>query len=632
MSGQSITNSNLSLAEQFLLLPIEERERRFGLLTPEEIEAILYDWEYWCRPSQQMPPHDIVQGGWTTWLVLAGRGFGKTRIGAETVRRWVKDYPIVNLIGATADDARDIMIEGESGILAICPKAERPAYLSSKRRLEWPNGAISLIFTADEPERLRGKQHYKLWGDELASWRYEESWDQAQFGLRLGNNPQAVVTTTPKPTRLVRDLVRDPNTVVTRGSTYENRSNLAASFYTKIINKYEGTRLGRQELKAELLEDNPGALWKMKQIEETRVTKAPELKRIVVAIDPAMSANDDSDLTGIVVAGVDSQWPPHYYVLADLSIQGTPEEWTKIAVRAYHDFKADRVVAEANNGGDMIEAVLRTKALELAYRAVHASRGKITRAEPISALYEQKRVHHVGIFGALESEMTDYNPATSTKSPDRMDALVWAITELSGAAASGTVFRNFWTPDLIYSDATRPPSLGNAGGFVAKYVLITYGTNNTTYFTEVIDDGAVLWFDREYAWDAVREAKHRTNAEQVEELQQFIQDTRKTELLLSSSALSLQGELTKRGLWFTEVESSEEDLVEGIRIASSMMSRQLFRVHHRCLHLLSQIGTYSWDQRKLANGAEVPLKGDDFAVAPAMILVKNKIPMWRLSS
>ena len=282
--------------------------------------------------------------------------------------------------------------------------------------------------------------------------------------------------------------------------------------------------------------------------------------------------------------------------------------------------------------GDMIEAVLRTKALELAYRAVHASRGKITRAEPISALYEQKRVHHVGIFGALESEMTDYNPATSTKSPDRMDALVWAITELSGAAASGTVFRNFWTPDLIYSDATRPPSLGNAGGFVAKYVLITYGTNNTTYFTEVIDDGAVLWFDREYAWDAVREAKHRTNAEQVEELQQFIQDTRKTELLLSSSALSLQGELTKRGLWFTEVESSEEDLVEGIRIASSMMSRQLFRVHHRCLHLLSQIGTYSWDQRKLANGAEVPLKGDDFAVAPAMILVKNKIPMWRLSS
>jgi phage terminase large subunit-like protein len=239
----------------FRTLPQAEQIRRINDLTDEQAQALLYDWSWHGRPNRFSPA-----GNWTYWLILAGRGFGKTRTGAEKVREWVKKYPLVNLIGATADDARDIMIEGESGILAVCPKDERPTYLPSKRRLEWPNEARSLIFTADEPERLRGKQHMKLWGDEFAAWRYPEAWDQANFGLRLGDNPQAVITTTPKPTKQVKDLARDPLTVITTGTTYDNKTNLAPTFLQRIVKKYEGTRLGRQELNAEILEDNPGAL------------------------------------------------------------------------------------------------------------------------------------------------------------------------------------------------------------------------------------------------------------------------------------------------------------------------------------------------------------------------------------
>ncbi len=320
------------------------------------------------------------------------------------------------------------MIEGESGILAICPPDERPKYLSQKRRLEWPNGAKSLIFTADEPERLRGKQHMKLWADELAAWRYPESWDQASLGLRLGDCPQAIVTTTPKPTRLVKELIADPTTIITRGSTYDNRDNLADAFVQKVVKRYEGTRLGRQELNAEILDDNPGALWKRSDIDAQRVTTAPAMKRIVVAIDPAVTGNADSDETGITVNGLGSD--DHGYLLADLSMRGTPDEWAKVAVNAYHDWKADRIIGETNNGGDMIETVIRMVDKNVSYKAVHASRGKITRAEPISALYEQKRCHHVGFFPVLEDQMCDYDPDTSKYSPDRMDANVWGFTEL----------------------------------------------------------------------------------------------------------------------------------------------------------------------------------------------------------
>lgn len=394
-----------------------------GSLTPEQLNSLLYDWSFWARDKQLPPP-----GDWRYWLILAGRGFGKTRTGAEWVRQQVKKYTLVNLIGATADDARDIMIEGESGILAICPDHERPDYRPSKRRLEWPNGATSLIFTADEPERLRGKQHMKLWPDEVAAWRYPEAWTQAMLGLRLGNNPQACVTTTPKPTKLIRDLLKHPKTIIVTGTTYENRANLAEDWYNDIISAYEGTRLGRQELLAELLDDVEGALWSRAILDEFRVDRPPmDIRRIVIAIDPAVTAEEDSDETGIVVCGV-SATTLHAYVLEDLSLKGKPIDWARVAVDAYRRWRADRIVAEVNNGGDMVEHVIRTADPTVSYKKVHASRGKLTRAEPVASLYEQGRVHHVGVFGRLEDQLCTWVQGES--SPDRLDALVWAITEL----------------------------------------------------------------------------------------------------------------------------------------------------------------------------------------------------------
>ena len=364
---------------------------------------------------------------------MAGRGFGKTRTGAETVREWVKRFPLVNMIGATADDARDIMIEGESGIMAICPPHERPVYKASARRLEWPNGAKSLIFTADEPERLRGKQHMKLWADELGAWRYPEAWDQAMFGLRLGDSPQAIVTTTPKPTEAVKRLLSDPNTHVTRGTSQENRSNLAPAFYDAIIKRYEGTRLYRQEILAELLDDVPGALWTRALIDATRIHDLAEvrwdlLSRIVVAIDPAVSHEETSDETGIVVAALTRS--NHVIVLDDLSGRYSALDWARVAIAAFRSRKADMIVGEVNNGGDLVGANIHGVDPNVPFRAVRASRGKYLRAEPVSALYEQGRVHHVGSFPAMEDQMCGWTPQGDAKSPDRLDALVWAVTEL----------------------------------------------------------------------------------------------------------------------------------------------------------------------------------------------------------
>ncbi len=422
-------------------MPPQELAEWIENLSDEEANSLLFDWDFWARENQRFPA-----GDWQTWLILAGRGYGKTRVGAETVRGWVRagKRSMVNIIGATADDVRDIMIEGESGILAICPPGERPKYVSSKSRLEWPNGARSLLFSAEEPERLRGKQHKKLWCDEVGSWRYTESWDQAMFGLRLGADPQAIVTTTPKPTKLIKELAADPTTYVTRGSTYENRSNLAPKFFDKIIRKYEGTRLGRQELNAEILTDNPRALWNRDQIDATRVALAPALRRIVVGLDPNVKNRDIAELrkgsdtldeAGIVIAG--DAGDGHYYVLDDRSIDAGPNEWGAAAVKAYRDHKADRIIGEINNGGDMVEMTIRNCDRNVSYKSVTASRGKAIRAEPISALYEQGRVHHVGFFAPLEDEMCDFDPITTVKSPNRMDALVWALTELSDQTGMG---------------------------------------------------------------------------------------------------------------------------------------------------------------------------------------------------
>jgi len=407
----------------------------------ERLVSLMYDWPFWARGNQLLPA-----GNWLYWFVNAGRGWGKTRVGAETVRMWVRGFKYVNLIGATADDARDIMIEGESGILAICPPGERPYYNSSKRRLSWQNGAISLIFTADEPERLRGKQHEKLWCDEPGSWRYPESWDQAKFGLRLGVKPQAVLTTTPRPTQLIKQIIKDPATIMTHGVTQENSNNLAADFIKIITKRYEGTRLGRQELGAEILDDNPQALFKRADIDKDRITKEEfeaqikarkiTIDRVVVGVDPNASVDleepGSTDECGIITGCVATHQDgtTHGYCLRDSSGLFTPAMWGKASVRDYHDHEADRIVGEVNNGGDMVEATIRNVDANVSFSEVRATRGKMTRAEPIGALSEQHRLHHVGFFSELEDQLCEYNPLTYKKSPDRLDAYVWVFTEL----------------------------------------------------------------------------------------------------------------------------------------------------------------------------------------------------------
>ncbi len=418
-----------SVAESLASLPESEREQFLATLTEEQAEALLWDWAFWARPKQ-LPP----EGDWTTWLMLTGRGFGKTRAGAEWVRWGVErgEFHRVALVGATAADVRDVMIEGPSGILACSPRTFYPHYEPSKRRLTWPNGATAIAYSADKPGRLRGPQHDAAWADELAQWRYlEDAFDQMTLGLRMGKHPRLVITTTPRPLRIIRELLADSTCHVTRGSTFENAANLAPSALAHYQRKYGGTRLGRQELDGEVLDDTPGALWTLAQIDALRVDEAPPLRRIVVAIDPAVTSSEDSDETGIIVAGLAAGRDPHGYVLEDVTqTQASPDTWARVAVAAYYRHRADRIVAEINNGGEMVELTLRTVDRKVSYKAVRASRGKQTRAEPVSALYEQGRVHHVGHHATLEDQMTTWAPAFSEKSPDRVDALVWALTEL----------------------------------------------------------------------------------------------------------------------------------------------------------------------------------------------------------
>ena len=413
-----------SLMQKIAVMPKSQRQKVYQSFSEDEISQLLYTWEAWARPEQVEPT-----GDWTFWLVKAGRGFGKTRTGAEWIRKKVEQGSNrIGLIAPTAADVRDVMVEGESGILATSPPWSRPVYEPSKRRLVWPNGIMATTYSAEEPDRLRGPQHEILWADEIGHWRYPEAWDMAKLGLRLGVRPQAIVTTTPKPVRIVKELIEDKDCVMTGGSTYENVVNLAAAFYKTIVKKYEGTRLGRQEINAELLEDTPGALWTRQMISDLRVKKAPELVRIVVAIDPAVTSGDESDETGMIVGGLGVDG--HGYVLQDLSCRIRPNMWARRAVNAYHVRKADRVIAEVNNGGDLVETVIRTVDPDIPYQSVHASRGKRTRAEPISALYEQKKIHHVGVFEDLEDQQCSFLPEGSGGSPDRVDALVWCFTFL----------------------------------------------------------------------------------------------------------------------------------------------------------------------------------------------------------
>jgi phage terminase large subunit-like protein len=411
------------------LLPEAVRDELIGALDPFEATKLIYKWDFWTHPGQEPPPHD-----WRVWLLLAGRGFGKTRTGAEYVRAHVEAGKArrVALVAPTAADARNVMVEGDSGLLSIGRPRRRPIYEPSLCRLTWPNGAIATTYSADEPNRLRGPQHDLAWCDELAAWRYPAAWDMLMFGLRLGEDPRVVVTTTPRPIKLIRDLLADPKVVTTRGRTVENRANLAPAFLEQIVKRYEGTRLGRQELDAEILDDTPGALWQRGLIEAARTSATPALVRVVVAIDPAAASTEQADETGIVVAGRDSGG--HGYVLADASGRYTPVEWARTAIAAYRAHGADRIVAEINNGGEMVEATLRMIDPNVPFGAVRASRGKVARAEPVAALYEQGRVHHIGALPQLEDQMcafaSGFDRHAAGYSPDRVDALVWALTEL----------------------------------------------------------------------------------------------------------------------------------------------------------------------------------------------------------
>ena len=426
--------------------------------------GFLYVWRSWARDPQKPPP-----GDWRFWLILAGRGFGKTRAGAEWVRAQVlAGRERLALIGPTAADVRDVMIEGESGILAVSPLDDMPVYQASRRRLRWPSGALAFVYSAEEPERLRGPQHDGAWADELAAWKKpQEAWDQLQFGLRLGPDPRCVITTTPKPLPILRQLIADPAGIVTKGSTFENRAHVPPAFLAQIVRRYEGTRLGRQELHAELLLDAQGALWPYETILGCRVTGAPDLQRVVVAVDPSGSnGDDDGDLQGIVVAGlgVDGRG----YVLADQSCRQSPQGWGRRAIEAFDAFAADRIVAEKNYGGEMVRFTLQAVRKTAPVVLVNASRGKMLRAEPVSALYEQGRVSHVvadltnNPLAELEGEMRH---ATSTGyvgegSPNRLDALVWALTDLFLAEQSpGAAFLELARRDLANDEtASAPPS------------------------------------------------------------------------------------------------------------------------------------------------------------------------------
>jgi phage terminase large subunit-like protein len=388
-------------------------------------------WREKARPAQ-LPPEGRP---WNGWAVVAGRGFGKTWVGANYTNELANTVGRMVLIGATASDVRDTMIEGDSGILRTAPAWFRPIYEPSKRRIEWPNGCIASCFSSEEPDRLRGVNSEWGWLDELSAWQnLQSTWDMFSFGLRLGQDPRWLVTTTPRPSKLLKEILARDDVVTTTGSTFDNAANLAPPFLEAIKRKYDGTRLGRQEMYAELLLDTPGAMWQQEWIDRSRIQSigGGDFKRIVIAIDPAATSGENADETGIICAAIDDAGDA--YIIEDVSGRLAPHEWAQAAIRLYKKYRADRIIGETNNGGEMIESVLRSIDPSISYKSVHASRGKAIRAEPISAMYEQNRVHHVGIFTQLEDQMTSFTQdstrASTGSSFDRMDATVWALTEL----------------------------------------------------------------------------------------------------------------------------------------------------------------------------------------------------------
>ncbi len=416
------------------------QDRFLNDLDEGELLALPFLFEFWAMPHQ-LPP----TGDWRSWVIMGGRGAGKTRAGAEWVRAQVEGArPLdagrcrrVALVGETIEQVREVMIFGDSGILACSPADRRPDWEATRKRLVWPNGAVATVHTAHDPEGLRGPQFDAAWVDELAKWKKaEETWDQLQFALRLGDDPRVCVTTTPRNVGVLKALLASPSTVTTHAPTEANAANLAGSFLEEVRARYRGTRLGRQELDGVLLADAEGALWTSERIEAGRVRDVPALDRIVVGLDPATTAGAGSDECGIVVVGAQTQGPPQDWravVLADCTVQGaTPSAWARAAICAMEQFGADRLVAEVNQGGQMVGEVLRQVDPLVPVKSVHASRGKVARAEPVAALYEQGRVGHVAGLDALEDQMCRMTARgyEGGGSPDRVDALVWALHEL----------------------------------------------------------------------------------------------------------------------------------------------------------------------------------------------------------
>ena len=460
-------------------LPQQEQTTILTGLRTSELEALEYEWPFWARREQLAP-----EGDWTFWVIMSGRGFGKTRAGAEWVRTNKDTHGNIALVGPTAADVRDIMIEGDSGILAVSPNNDRPIYEPTKRRLTWKNGATATAYSADEPDRLRGQNTDLAWCDELAAWRYaQDAFDMLLFGLRLGKHPRCCITTTPRPTYLIRSLAKNPATVVTRGSTYDNRANLAASFFTNVVSRFEGTRLGRQEIEGEILEEIEGALWSLDLINNDRIKRAdmPELKRVVIAIDPSGCAGPDdkrSDEVGIIAAGIGVD--DHGYLLEDASGRYSPDGWARKALHLYDKWEADRIIGEKNFGGAMVGNTIRMAAKDsgrnsiVPFTEVTASRGKVVRAEPVSLLYEQHKVHHVigdnkaeaDMFTELEDQMVQFSSSgyLGPRSPDRADALVWAFSHLmvkrmsAPAAIAKPMVLAQYKPSLIASAYSAEPN------------------------------------------------------------------------------------------------------------------------------------------------------------------------------
>ena len=432
---------------------MSEKQRNYILskLTGRESHEIVSRWKLFGH-AYQTPPDLAANGNpWHTWLMIGGRGAGKTRAGAEWIRAQALGLPPfatekasrIALVGETEHDVREVMIEGVSGLLAVHGWHERPTWLPSRKRLEWRDGQVAQAFSAEDPESLRGPQFSCAWSDEMAKWRYAEAaFDMLQFGLRLGSQPRQLITTTPRPTALLKRLIEDPTSVVTRAATRANANNLAPTFLQTVMNRYTGTRLGRQELEGEIIEDRPDALWSRALLESVRVAEAPPLQRIVVAVDPPAGSGRRGAACGIVAAGITEGGI--CYVIADDSGSGlTPNGWAMKAVALWHGLRADALVAEVNQGGDMVRTVINQVDPGVPVTSVHASRAKWVRAEPVAALYEQGRVKHAGIFAALEDEMCDFGVSglSGGKSPDRLDALVWAIGALVFQARSGPRIR-----------------------------------------------------------------------------------------------------------------------------------------------------------------------------------------------